>query len=106
MAEILMKAAAFVAIIFMGYLLRKKGFFKEEDFQREEKIKKMKAHLAVADTIKRLTSAVKRMKRINIHKLLKEAEDSRLAPKMAMHLSKWEYSKQANICEAKKAITK
>ena len=29
MAEILMKAAAFVAIIFMGYLLRKKGFFKE-----------------------------------------------------------------------------
>ena len=26
MAEILMKAAAFVAIIFMGYLLRKKGF--------------------------------------------------------------------------------
>lgn len=46
------------------------------------------------------------MKRINIHKLLKEAEDSRLAPKMAMHLSKWEYSKQANICEAKKAITK
>ena len=32
MAEILMKAAAFVAIILMGYLLRKKGFFKEEDF--------------------------------------------------------------------------
>ena len=54
------------------------------------KMKDIKAHLAVADTIKRLTSAVKRMKRINIHKLLKEAEDSRLAPKMAMHLSKWE----------------
>ena len=70
------------------------------------KMKDIKAHLAVADTIKRLTSAVKRMKRINIHKLLKEAEDSRLAPKMAMHLSKWVYSKQANICEAKKAITK
>ena len=60
------------------------------------KMKDIKAHLAVADTIKRLTSAVKRMKRINIHKLLKEAEDSRLAPKMATHLSKWEYSKQAN----------
>lgn len=45
------------------------------------KMKDIKAHLAVADTIKRLTSAVKRMKRINIHKLLKEAEDSRLAPK-------------------------
>ena len=70
------------------------------------KMKDIKAHLAVADTIKRLTSAVKRMKRINIHKLLKEAEDNRLAPKMAMHLSKWEYSKQANIGEAKKAITK
>ena len=50
------------------------------------KMKDIKAHLAVADTIKRLTSAVKRMKRINIHKLLKEAEDSRLAPKMAIHL--------------------
>ena len=37
------------------------------------KMKDIKAHLAVADTIKRLTSAVKRMKRINIHKLLKEA---------------------------------
>ena len=38
MAEILMKAAAFVAIIFMGYLLRKKGFFKEEDFHVLSKI--------------------------------------------------------------------
>lgn len=32
MAEILIKAASFVAIIIMGYLLRRKGFFKEEDF--------------------------------------------------------------------------
>ena len=38
MAEILMKAAAFVAIILMGYLLRKKGFFKEEDFHVLSKI--------------------------------------------------------------------
>ena len=70
------------------------------------KMKDIKIHLAVADTIKRLTSAVKRINKINIHKPLKETEDNRLAPKMAMHLSKWEYSKQANICEAKKAITK
>ena len=33
-----MKAAAFVAIILMGYLLRKKGFFKEEDFHVLSKI--------------------------------------------------------------------
>lgn len=32
MAEILMKAAAFVAIIFMGYLLRKKDFLKKRIF--------------------------------------------------------------------------
>ena len=38
MAEKLMKAAAFVAIILMGYLLRKKGFFKEEDFHVLSKI--------------------------------------------------------------------
>ena len=38
MAEILIKAASFVAIIFMGYLLRKKGFFKEEDFHVLSKI--------------------------------------------------------------------
>ena len=38
MAEILMKAAAFVAIIFMGYLLRKKGFLNEEDFHVLSKI--------------------------------------------------------------------
>ena len=38
MAEILIKAASFVAIIFMGYLLRKRGFFKEEDFHVLSKI--------------------------------------------------------------------
>ena len=32
MTEILMKAGSFVAIIIMGYMLRRKGFFKEEDF--------------------------------------------------------------------------
>lgn len=32
MAEILMKAASFVAIIILGYVLKCKGFFKEEDF--------------------------------------------------------------------------
>lgn len=32
MAEVLMKAGSFVAIIIMGNLLRRKGFFKEEDF--------------------------------------------------------------------------
>lgn len=38
MAEILMKAAAFVAIIFMGYGLRRVGFFKREDFYLLSKI--------------------------------------------------------------------
>ena len=38
MAEILIKAASFVAIICMGYLLRTKGFFKEEDFHVLSKI--------------------------------------------------------------------
>ena len=33
-------------------------------------------------------------------------EESKSAPMMAKHLSRWEYSKQANICAAKKAITK
>ncbi len=33
MQEILTKAGCFIAIILMGYLLRKKGFFKEGDFQ-------------------------------------------------------------------------
>lgn len=32
MGEILTKAACFVAIIVLGYVLRKRGFFKEEDF--------------------------------------------------------------------------
>ena len=32
MAEILMKAASFIAIIILGYVLRRRGFFKEEDF--------------------------------------------------------------------------
>lgn len=32
MAEVLTKAASFVAIIILGYLLRRCGFFKEEDF--------------------------------------------------------------------------
>lgn len=33
MASILSKAGCFVAIIFVGWLLRRQGFFKEEDFQ-------------------------------------------------------------------------
>ena len=37
MAEILMKAAAFVAIILMGYLLRKKGFFKRKIFMSSQR---------------------------------------------------------------------
>lgn len=32
MEEILIRAGSFVAIIFLGYMLRKTGFFKEEDF--------------------------------------------------------------------------
>lgn len=32
MTEILMKAGSFVAIIILGYVLRRRGFFKEEDF--------------------------------------------------------------------------
>lgn len=38
MAEILMKAASFVAIIILGYVLKRKGFFKEEDFYILSKI--------------------------------------------------------------------
>lgn len=38
MAEILMKAASFVAIILMGYGLRRAGFFKQEDFYLLSKI--------------------------------------------------------------------
>lgn len=38
MAQILIKAASFIAIIFLGYLLRKKGFFKQEDFHVLAKI--------------------------------------------------------------------
>lgn len=38
MAEILMKAASFVAIIAMGYCLRRAGFFKESDFGLLSKI--------------------------------------------------------------------
>ncbi len=37
-AEILIKAAAFAAIIVLGYLLRRKGFFKQEDFYILSKI--------------------------------------------------------------------
>lgn len=32
MSEILVKAASFIAIIILGYVLRQRGFFKEEDF--------------------------------------------------------------------------
>ncbi len=32
MEAILMKAASFIAVIILGYGLRKAGFFKEEDF--------------------------------------------------------------------------
>ena len=32
MAQVLMRAASFVAIIILGYVLKCRGFFKEEDF--------------------------------------------------------------------------
>ena len=38
MADILIKAASFASIILLGYLLRRKGFFKEEDFYVLSKI--------------------------------------------------------------------
>ncbi|MGN0987267.1 MAG: AEC family transporter, partial [Otoolea sp.] len=38
MIEILIRAACFVAIILLGYLLRRVGFFKEEDFHLLSKI--------------------------------------------------------------------
>ena len=38
MTEILIKAASFVAIIVVGYVLRRRGFFKEEDFYVLSKI--------------------------------------------------------------------
>lgn len=38
MAEVLMKAGSFVAVIIMGNLLRRAGFFKEEDFYVLSKI--------------------------------------------------------------------
>ena len=38
MAEILTKAGCFVAVIFMGRLLRRVGFFKKEDFSVISKI--------------------------------------------------------------------
>ena len=38
MADILIKAASFASIILLGYLLRQKGFFKEEDFYVLSKI--------------------------------------------------------------------
>ena len=38
MADILIKAGAFVSIIVLGFLLRRAGFFKEEDFHVLSKI--------------------------------------------------------------------
>ena len=38
MTDILIKAIAFASIILVGYLLRRKGFFKEEDFYVLSKI--------------------------------------------------------------------
>ena len=38
MEAILMKAASFIAVIILGYGLRKAGFFKEEDFYVLSKI--------------------------------------------------------------------
>lgn len=70
------------------------------------KIKDINAHFDVEETIIRLIRAVNRMNNINIHKLSSWAEESAFAPIIAIHLSKWEYSKQANIWEAKKAMTK
>ena len=37
MAEVLMKAGSFVAVIIMGNLLRRAGFFKEEVFMSYRK---------------------------------------------------------------------
>ena len=38
MLDILIKAASFAAIIALGYLLRRRGFFKQEDFYILSKI--------------------------------------------------------------------
>ena len=64
------------------------------------------AHFDVEETIMRLIRAVNKINNINIHKLSERTGESTFAPIIAIHLSKWEYSKQANIWEAKKAITK
>lgn len=66
------------------------------------KMNDMKAHLEVAETIIRLMRAVNRMKRTRADSGAGSNEESRSAPMMARHLSRWEYSKQANICAAKK----
>ena len=52
------------------------------------KMKDMKVHLAVAETIIRFTSAVKRINRMSIHKLPRWMDESMSAPIMAIHLSK------------------
>lgn len=62
------------------------------------KMKDMKVHLAVADTIIRLAKAVKRMNNIRIQMLLKRTEESKSAPMMAMHLS------GAGVFEARKHL--
>ena len=70
------------------------------------KMKAINVHLEVADTMMRFIMALNRINRTRVGKLPNSTEESRLAPIMARHLSKCEYSKQANICAAKKAMTK
>ena len=70
------------------------------------KMNAINVHLEVADTMMRLISALNMIKRIRVDKLPNSIEESRFAPIIARHLSRCEYSKQANICAAKKAITK
>ena len=61
------------------------------------KIKAIKAHLAVAETIIRLIAAVNNINRMRVHYGPACTEDSKLAPMIATHFSRCEYSRQANI---------
>ena len=70
------------------------------------KMNDINAHFDVEETIMRLIRAVNKINNISIHKLSERTEESIFAPIIAIHLSRCEYSKQANIWAAKKAITK
>lgn len=45
MEAILMRAGSFMAVIILGYVLKKVGFFKEEDFYVMSKLQNNKIHL-------------------------------------------------------------